>query len=91
MPSNTAEQVAALERRMAGASSVDSVSVDKTLLAALLEAWRNWQMVEAMPVNTDLNHTKAGDWATNAGEDWVCGADPAAALAAAFKEGTDGE
>ena len=92
MPPNlTAAAVDALARRAEQATGVDGINVDKDVLAALIEAWRCWQMVEAMPVNTDLNHTKAGDWATNAGEDWVCGADPAAALAAAFKEGTDGE
>jgi hypothetical protein len=55
MPPNlTADDVGALERRMAAATSVDSVSVDKDVLAALIEAWRCWQMVEAMPEFTSL-------------------------------------
>ena len=69
--SDTAEQVAALERRMAGASSVDSVSVDKALLAELCEGWRCWQRVEAMPEGSlllnasigNMTHWEAYKWA----------------------------
>jgi hypothetical protein len=44
MPPNlTAADVGALERRMAAATSVDSVSVDKDVLAALIEGWRTLQ------------------------------------------------
>ncbi len=40
LPNLTADDVGALERRMAAATSVDSVSVDKDVLAALIEGWR---------------------------------------------------
>lgn len=44
MPPNlTAADVDALERRMAGASSVDSVSVDKDVLREFIAAWRAQQ------------------------------------------------
>ena len=60
MPSNTAEQVAALRKRRAQATNVDGVNVDFALLDALLEAWDNWQMVEAMPAQSALR--RHGDW-----------------------------
>jgi hypothetical protein len=97
MPTNTAEQVAALRKRRAQATNVDGVNVDFALLDALLEAWDNWQMVEAMPRYTSLEHRVFWGtdiwWVTNNHEDESLISDPypAAALAAAFREGTDGE
>jgi len=96
MPTDAAT-VADLERRMAGASSVDSVSVDKTLLAALCEGWRCWQMVEAMPRFQALKHDYCWGkdrWAVrnnHMGDSGPWLPTPAAALHAAREEGTDGE
>ena len=95
--SDMTEQVDALERRMAGASSVDSVSVDKALLAELVQGWRCWQMVEAMPRFTALKHDYCWGkdrWAVrnnHMGDSGPWLPTPAAALHAAREEGTDGE
>ena len=59
MPSDTAEQVDALERRMAGASSVDSVSVDKALLRELVTGWRQ---LDAMRCETCKHWEWGATW-----------------------------
>lgn len=96
MPTDAAA-VDALARRAEQATGVDGINVDKDVLAALIEGWRCWQMVEAMPRYTSLEHRVFWGtdiwWVTNNHEDEILISDPypAAALAAAFKEGTDGE
>ena len=95
--SDNAEQVDALELRMAAATSVDSVSVDKALLAELVTGWRCWQMVEAMPRFTALKHDYCWGkdrWAVrnnHMGDSGPWLPTPAAALHAAREEGTDGD
>lgn len=92
----TPESVAALERWAALAGQESSVPVDKGVLAELIAAWRNWQMVEALPRYQALEHD------CNLGMDvwWVedchmgtatpvCGS-PAAALAAALGRKEEG-
>lgn len=65
MPTDlTADDVGALERRMAAATSVDSVSVDKDVLAALIEGWRTLQ---AMRCET-CKHWRASGYR----EGWGC-------------------
>lgn len=55
MPTDlTAAAVDALARRAEQATGVDGINVDKDVLAALIEGWRCWQMVEAMPEFTSL-------------------------------------
>ncbi len=58
--SDTAEQVAALRKRRAQATNVDGINVDFALLDVLLEAWDNWQMVEAMPAITRRTYRTYG-------------------------------
>ena len=95
--SDTAEQVAALRKRRTQATNVDGVNVDFALLDALLEAWRNWQMVEAMPRFQALKHDYCWGkdrWAVrnnHMGDSGPWLPTPAAALRAAREEGTDGD
>ena len=95
--SDTAEQVAALRKRRTQATNVDGVNVDFALLDALLEAWDNWQMVEAMPRYRALEHDycwgKDTWWVENShmGEGSPARNNPADALAAAREESTDGD
>ena len=97
MPTNTAEQVAALRKRRTQATNVDGVNVDFALLDALLEAWDNWQMVEAMPRFQALKHDYCWGkdrWAVrnnHMGDSGPWLPTPAAALHAAREEGTDGD
>ena len=117
---NLTAAVDALARRAEQATGVDGINVDKDTLAALIEAWRCWQMVEAMPKLCERRYTdEISEYDTEFTPDWVClmatkdrfgvgyrvqvgledayawyssgTEDPAAALAAAFKEGGDGE
>jgi len=55
-PNLTAAAVDALARRAEQATGVDGINVDKDVLAALIEGWRCWQMVEAMPAQSALVH-----------------------------------
>ena len=57
--SDVTEQVDALERRMAAATSVDSVSVDKDTLAALIHGWRQ---LDAMRCETCKHWEWGATW-----------------------------
>ena len=95
--SDTAEQVAALRKRRTQATNVDGINVDFALLDALLEAWDNWQMVEAMPRFQALKHDYCWGkdrWAVrnnHMGDSGPWLPTPAAALHAAREEGTDAD
>ena len=59
-PNITAAAVDALARRAEQATGVDGINVDKDVLAALIEGWRCWQMVEAMPAITRRTYRTYG-------------------------------
>ena len=96
MPTDAAT-VDALARRAEQATGVDGINVDKDVLAALIEGWRCWQMVEAMPRFQALKHDYCWGkdrWAVrnnHMGDSGPWLPTPAAALHAAREEGTDGE
>ena len=102
MPPNlTAADVDALERRNEQATSVDGINVDKDVLRDLVAAWRCWQNMQAVPSGYSVAHYTHG-WTVEprCKREWVCphaldaiaaADDLAAALAAAFKEGTDAD
>ena len=95
--SDNAEQVDALRKRRTQATNVDGINVDFALLDALLEAWDNWQMVEAMPRFQALKHDYCWGkdrWAVrnnHMGDSGPWLPTPAAALHAAREESTDGD